>query len=161
MSWNVHYDQIMHRRDVGRRLPSERLKKVILEEMRVRADAPQFTTLETARELESKCVPQLFLGSLLGASPFSYWPIFSSPRSLCERQVNSAQFPSRRITAGCNSQSGSDSKQRLSFHLALPRLFYFFPNMLIMPRATTSVMRPNKTYTNQKSALYIILENKQ
>lgn len=71
MSWNVHYDQIMHRRDVGRRLLSERLKKVILEEIRVRADG-QF---------------------------------FSSPRSLCERQVYSAQFPSRRITAGCNSQS--------------------------------------------------------
>ena len=88
--------------------------------------SPQFATLESARELESKCVPQLFLGSLLGATPFSYWPIFSSSRSLCERQVNSAQFPSRRIPAGYNSQSGSDSKQRLSFHLALPRLFYFF-----------------------------------
>ena len=51
---------------------------------------------------------------------------FNSPRSLCESQINSAQFPSRRIPAGCNSQSGSDNKQRLSFHLALPRLFYFF-----------------------------------
>ena len=40
---------------------------------------------------------------------------FNSPRSLCVRQVNSAQFPSRRIPAGCNSQSGSDSTQRLSF----------------------------------------------
>ena len=32
----------------------------------------KFVTLETRRELESKCVRQLFLGSLLG----SHWPIF-------------------------------------------------------------------------------------
>ena len=39
--------------------------------------------------------------------------------------------------------------------------FIFFPNILVMPMATTSVMRPNKTYTNQKSVLYMTLENKQ
>ena len=162
MSWNVHYDQIMHRRDVGRRLLSERLKKVILEEIRVRADAPHNSPLQRqqgnwSRNASRSC----FWDRYQGPRRSAIGQFFSSPRSLCERQVNSAQFPSRRITAGCNSQSGSDSKQRLSFHLALSRLFYFFPNMLIMPRATTSVMRPSKTYTNQKSVLYIILENKQ
>ena len=107
--------------------------------------------------------PAIDSGIATGNSPFSYWPIFfNNPRSLGERQVNSSQFPSRRIPARCNSQSGSESKQRLSFHLALPRLFYFFfPNMLVMPMATTSVMRPQKTYTNQKSLLHIILGNKQ
>ena len=71
--------------------------------------------------------PAIDSGIATGNSPFSYWPIFfNSPRSLGERQVNSSQFPSRRIPARCNSQSGSESKQRLSFHLALPRLFYFF-----------------------------------
>lgn len=86
---------------------------------------------------------------------------FNSPRSLCERQVNSAQFPSRRIPAGCNSQSGSDSIQRLSFPLALPRLFYFFSQYAGNAHGYNILMRPNKTYTNQKSVRYIILGNKQ
>ena len=44
---------------------------------------PVFATLETMRELEPKCVPQLFLGLLLGDVPVSYWPIRNSPTSPC------------------------------------------------------------------------------
>ena len=46
-----------------------------------------FPTLETRRELEPKCVPQLFLGSLLEARQSAighFFPPGNSPRSLCE-----------------------------------------------------------------------------
>lgn len=92
-----------------------------------RERSPQFATLETERELESKLRTAIVSGIANGDFAVQLLAnFFHSPRSLCARQINSAQFPSRRIPAGCNSQSGSDSKQRLSFHLALPRLFYFF-----------------------------------
>jgi len=35
----------------------------------------KFATFETRRELEPKCVPQLFL--VTGEAPVSYWPVFS------------------------------------------------------------------------------------
>ena len=60
-----------------------------------------FVALETRRELELKCVPQLFLGSLLGmgySAISCYWPIFSlSLETIPEvfAKVNSVQFPSR------------------------------------------------------------------
>lgn len=106
MSWNVHYDQIMYRRDVGCRLLSERLKKEILEEIWVRADAPHNSPLQRqqgnwSRNASRSC----FWDRYWGPRRSAIGQFFSSPRSLCERQVNSAQFPSRRITAGCNSQS--------------------------------------------------------
>ena len=51
---------------------------------------------ETRRELEQKCVPQLFLGSLLGTRQSAIGKIFSvpsnSPRSLCERQLAPVSF---------------------------------------------------------------------
>ena len=50
--------------------------------------SPQFTTLETARELESKCVPQLSLGSLQRPRRSSIGQFFFySPRSLCENRL--------------------------------------------------------------------------
>ena len=46
-----------------------------------------FATLETRRELEPKCVPQLFLGSLLETRQSAighFFPPGNSPRSLRE-----------------------------------------------------------------------------
>ena len=48
-----------------------------------------FTTLETTRELEPKCVPQVFLGLLLGTRQSAIGQFFSpvpsnSPISFCE-----------------------------------------------------------------------------
>ena len=57
-----------------------------------------FATLETRRGLELKCVPQLFLGSLLGTRRI-YWPLFfpllSATTPEVFAKINSAQFPSR------------------------------------------------------------------
>ena len=50
---------------------------------------PEFATLETRKELEPKCVPQLFVGSLLGTDRSTIGQLFhpvpsNSSRSLCE-----------------------------------------------------------------------------
>ena len=123
----MHYDQIMHRLDVGCRLLSERLKKEILEEIWVRADAPTIRHFRDGKGTGAEMWPAIVSGIATGRLVVQLLAIFfNSPRSLCDRKINSAQFPSRQIPAGCNSQSGSDNKQRLSFRLTLPRLFYFF-----------------------------------
>ena len=49
----------------------------------------ELATLETRKELEPKCVPQLFVGSLLGTDRSTIGQFFSpvpsnSSRSLCE-----------------------------------------------------------------------------
>ena len=56
-----------------------------------------FATLETRRELEPKCIPQVFLGSLLGMRRsaiglFSPNVPSNSSRSLCEIYGDSTQF---------------------------------------------------------------------
>ena len=55
-----------------------------------------FSTLEPRRNLEPKCVPQLFLGSLLGTrrSPIGQFsPVpGESPRGLCEGELGPVSF---------------------------------------------------------------------
>ena len=59
-------------------------------------DISEFATLETKRELEPKCVPQLFPGSLLGMrrsaiGQFFFLSLVTIPEVFAK--VNSAQFP--------------------------------------------------------------------
>ena len=52
-----------------------------------------FVTLETKRELGPKCVPQLFLGSLIGTRLPIFVPVSSnSHRSLCKSQLGPVSF---------------------------------------------------------------------
>ena len=60
-------------------------------------DISEFATLETKKELEPKCVLQLFLGSLLGMrrsaiGQFFFLSLVTIPEAFAK--VNSAQFPS-------------------------------------------------------------------
>lgn len=137
----------------------------------------EFATLETTRELESKYVPQLFLGSLLRTRQsvwiieslsiihaVSYWPIYF----LTVSEVFGKDRLTRPSSLLGEYRSGVTRSQVLKannvyrFISLYHDCFIFFPlNMLVMPMATTSVMLPNKIYTNQKSVLYIIPGNKQ
>ena len=130
--------------------------------MSPRGRFPQFATLETARELESKCFPHLILGSLLGASLFSYWPIFLTvPEVFAKDRLTRPSSLLGEYRPGVTRSQVLTAHNVYRFISLCQDCFIFFPSMLVMPRATTSVMRPNKTYRNQKSVLYIILENKQ
>ena len=75
----------------------------------------KFATWKTRRELEPKCVPQMFLGWLLGARRSAIGQFFAFspsniPRSLCESK--STQFLSR-ILRGESPQPHFDKKRPL------------------------------------------------
>ena len=58
-----------------------RVEKMLFQKIRIRVDGASdtFATLETRRELESKYVPQLFLGSLRGTRRSAIGQFFPCP----------------------------------------------------------------------------------
>lgn len=141
MSWNVHYDQIMHRRDVGCRILSERLKKEILEEIWVRADAPHNSPLKRRQGNWNR-----------NASRNWFWDRYWGP---CHSAIGQffltvpEVFAKDRLTRPSSLlgeyRPGVTRSQVLTaynvyrFISLCQDCFIFFPNMLVMPTATTSL----------------------
>ena len=124
--------------------------------------SPQFATLETARELESKCVPQLILGSLLGALPFSYWPILLTvPEVFAKDRLTRPSSLLGEYRPGVTRSQVLTAYNVYRFISLCQDCFIFFSQYAGNAHGYNILMRPNKTYTNQKSVRYIILGNKQ
>ena len=99
----------------------------------------------------------------MGTSPFSYWLIFFTvPEVFAQDRLTRPSSLLGEYRPGVTRSQVLTANNVYRFISLYQDCFiFFFPSMLVMPVATTSVMRPNKTYTNQKSVLHIFLENKQ